>query len=431
MLDQVITAGKQIGEWMYWPIKSVMIALGIKSAVHDYSQDVANKEGLKSPRNFSEENILEEPLLENHQEEKKTSLWQGIKSFFNKTIDVIIGPSTSRLISIGCLAGLYFSPLSVAAITLQVGITVAGIGTSIFTEGLSLRNLRKHQKEELSLEKLIDLRIQKLSLINSTEGQTKLSSLYQELSENQPINSALDTGKGDVPIQIKNAFHRMPESLIPICSNAIALASNPTALAGILTGIATFSLTTTVSANLGEQKSFSLQRNILLKEIENNKNLLGLHYTNGKGLDFLKEQIKQETAELEALTKLSKTNNHDAQSSLSDEFKKLKEEELKKTLSHDTTLETKSRFHYVKKAFLGSFSYDKSRETFSPVVFYNSEVNKVKKECLLAAKKSLRDRSKTLGSNIKPDQEIEKLPEHSKKSRQQPVAEKGSPQISR
>jgi hypothetical protein len=207
----------------------------------------------------------------------------------------------------------------------------------------------------------------------------------------------------------------MPEMLVPFLGNVMS--GNP-----ILMGVGLFTLLTSTVANTSEQLSFSDQRDKMMDIMKQNQALLGIEFPIGKGGDFLKEQWLDNKAKSYALEQMKDTTETDPKkireefNNLKDaykekyqehnkknqyeqgleanayaqdktkgttetdpmkqqeEFNRYRQEYMKEHQSYEEKYEVKGGvLAHAKEAFVGSMSYDKSREIFAPMAHHDEK----------------------------------------------------------
>ena len=312
----------------------------IKTLTADKDKDLKKKEGIKFKK-----------------EEKKKGRWDKFKRGVKKVFDFIISPSTLRVLTLGCIGLLALSPFGAVAAGVSAAISVGCLVSSVIMDGKNLRDLKTQQKEALAVEKLMELEKEKLTIL--AKSPKLVEALKKDLDEKPQMEGQ------DKIVKIKNVLQYSPELLVPLIGNIMS--GNLVAI-----GIGLFSLTTSVTADTIEQHSFSKQRNELMEIVKNNKELLGIKFPAGKGIEFLKERIRESDAELKALQQLEVKVDGKGQKEIQEEFQKYKAEEMAKNKNQEyKELNVRGVGYYTGTAFFKSFSSDKNMELFAPLANYN------------------------------------------------------------
>jgi hypothetical protein len=350
---------------MLQPIKDISIALSniamkVYGALYDYDKDVEDKKGIKHK--------------DESEEEVKKGFWNRTKAFLWGALDLFFGPSTLKIITLFSIAMLAFSPFGPIAIAVSASISVLCLGIGVIMDGKNLKDLRVQQKEAKALESLMELHKEKLEVLDQSPELKKI------LSEVLQKGEILD-GK-DKTLKIKNVLQHFPEALIPLIGNVMS--GN---IISISTGI--FCVIVGGISAINEQKSFSKQREEMYEVVQANKALLkigGLEidYPRGGGLDFLKGLIVNTENEIAAIKSIQEKikngevtldNPEQVKLQFSKELDSVKDIPRAESSKADD-LKVHGLNYYIKKAFMGSFSYDRSREIFAPLAHHHEDNNK-------------------------------------------------------
>ncbi|WP_236869897.1 hypothetical protein [Candidatus Bandiella numerosa] len=350
---------------MLQPIKDISVALSnivikVYGALYDYDKDVEDKKGVKHK--------------DKSEEEAKKRFWNRTKAFLWGALDLFFGPSTLKIITLFSIAMLAFSPFGPIAIAVSVSISVLCLGIGVVIDGKNLKDLRVQQKEAKALEKIMELHKEKLEVLDQSP---ELKKILGEVWQKREILDGEDK-----TLKIKNVLQHFPEALIPLIGNVMT--GN---IISISAGI--FCMMVGGVSAINEQKSFSKQREEMYEVVQANKVLLkrgGLEvdYPQGGGLDFLKGMIINTENEIIAIKNIQ---NKIAQGEITldnpEQVKLQFNQELESVkniprveLSKADDLKIHGLNYYIKKAFMGSFSYDRSREIFAPLVHHNADNHK-------------------------------------------------------
>lgn len=340
----------------------------------DYDKEVEEKEGIK----FKEK------------KEVKKGWWEKFKSGVGKIIDFIAAPSTLKLITLACIGFLALSPFGAVAIGICAGVSVGCLVSSTIIDGKSLRDLKVQQKEALALEKLMGLKKEKLQILASNPKLGEV--LKDDLDKEAKMQGQ------DKTVRIKNVLQSLPECIVPLIGNVMT--GNPISI-----GIGVFTLLTDITARVGEQQSFSRQRNQMMEIVKSNQELLGVEFPTGKGLEFLKDKIRESDAELKALERLAKNNVDKTPESIKDDFHQYKKEEMDKNKNQEfEELKVKGLAYYTGSAFVKSFSYDKSRGVFAPLAEYDEAKQVELKNDIRSAEAKIVENTKQIAPNQKQEE---------------------------
>ena len=350
---------------MLQPIKDISIALGniaikVYGALYDYDKDVEDKKGVKHK--------------DKSEEEAKKGFWNRTKAFLWGTLDLFFGPSTLKIITLFSIAMLAFSPFGPIAIAVSASISVLCLGIGVIIDGKNLKDLRVQQKEAKALEGIMELHKEKLEVIDQSPELKKI--LNEVLQKREILNGE------DKTLRIKNVLQHFPEALIPLVGNAMS--GN---IISISAGI--FCVIVGGISAINEQKSFSKQREEMYEVVQANKALLkmgGLEidYPRGGGLDFLKGLIVNTENEIAAIKSIQQKiaqgeitldNPEQVKLQFSQELEGAKNMSRGEPSKADD-LKVHGLNYYIKKAFMGSFSYDRSREIFAPLAHHHEDNNK-------------------------------------------------------
>lgn len=335
----------------------VNIAVKVYGSIYDYDKDVEDKKGIKHK--------------DKNDEDAKKGVWNKTKAFLWDTLDFFFGPSTLKIITLLSIAMLAFSPFGPIAIAISASISVLCLGLGVVIDGKNLKDLRVQQKEAKALESVMELQMEKLEILDKSPELKKI------------LNDVLQKGEkldgGDKTLKIKNILQHFPEALIPLIGNVMT--GNM-----ITIGAGAFCVMVGGISAINEQKSFSKQREEMHEIVQANKALLksgglDIDYPRGGGLDFLKGLIVNTENEITAIKNIQEKITK-GELTLSDpEQVKLqftKELESIKDIpraepSKAEGLEVHGLGYYTKKAFMGSFFYDQSREIFAPLAHYDAD----------------------------------------------------------
>ena len=351
-----------------------LISIGVKGTVTDYDKEVEEKEGIK----FKEK------------KEVKKGWWEKFKSGVGKIIDFIAAPSTLKLITLACIGFLALSPFGAVAIGICAGVSVGCLVSSTIIDGKSLRDLKVQQKEALALEKLMGLKKEKLQIL--AENPKLAEVLKNDLDKKSQMQGQ------DKTVRIKNVLQSLPECIVPLIGNVMT--GNPISI-----GIGIFTLLTDITARVGEQQSFSKQRDKMMEIVKSNQELLGVEFPTGKGLEFLKDKIRESDAELKALERLAKNNVDKTAEDIKKDFQQYKKEEMDRNKNQEfEELKVKGLAYYTGSAFVKSFSYDKSREVFAPLAEYDEAKQVELKNDIRSAEAKIIENTKQIALNQKQEE---------------------------
>ena len=341
---------------------TIKIVLGVKKVYDSPDSEIQAKEGIK----FKEKEV-------------KKGWWNKLKSFVGKVIDIAGSPSMLKLMTLGCIGFLAFNPFGAIGIIVGTVVSVGCLVSGVIMDGSNLRGLKVQQKEALALEKLMELKKDKLQILaNNPE-------LAQALKDDIDKRAEIE-GQGKT-LKIKNILQHLPEATVPLVGNIMT--GNP-----ITIGVGIFCFMTNLVAGAAEQQSFNKQRNKMIDIVKKNKELLGLEFPAGKGLSFLKSKIQESHAELGALKKLEGNAANKNQTQIKEEFEKYKKEEMKEDRTQELKEFNVRRMpYYVGSAFAKSFSSDKNKEIFAPLANYNQN----KQEHL---KDTIKNANNTIAKNV-------------------------------
>ena len=350
---------------MLQPVKDISeaivnIAVKVYGSIYDYDKDVQDKKGAKHK--------------DKDDEDAKKGFWNKTKAFLWNTLDFFFGPSTLKIITLLSIGMLAFSPFGPIAIAISASISVLCLGLGVVIDGKNLKDLRVQQKEAKALESVMELQMEKLEILDKSPELKKI------------LNDVLQKGEkldgGDKTLKIKNILQHFPEALIPLIGNVMT--GNMISI-----GAGAFCVMVGGISAINEQKSFSKQREEMHEIVQANKALLksgglDIDYPRGGGLDFLKGLIVNTENEITAIKNIQEKIEK-GELTLEDPAKiKLQfAEELKSVKnaprvepSKTEGLEVHGLGYYTKKAFMGSFFYDQSREIFAPLAHYNVDNHK-------------------------------------------------------
>ena len=375
----------------------VGIAIKIFGMAYDYDKDVEDKKGVKH--------------RERDNEDKKEGFWSKTKEFLWNTVDFFFGPSTLKIITLLSIAMLAFSPFGPIAIAISASISVLCLGLGVVIDGKNLKDLRVQQKESKALESVMELQMEKLEILDKSPELKKI--LNDVLQKGEKLD-----GK-DQTLKIKNILQHFPEALVPLIGNVMTgnmISISAGAFCVMVGGISA----------INEQKSFSKQREEMHEIVQANKALLkngglDIDYPRGGGLDFLKGLIVNTENEIEAIKNIQeKIERGELTLEKPELIKQQFTEELENVKSIPRTetskaegLEVQGLNYYIKKAFMGSFFYDQSREIFAPLAHYNADNHKKLEDFY---------NDRHLGEKITKDKDIDvEISKKSGKSKQLPA----------
>ena len=357
---------------MFQVIKDVSTALGniaikLYGMMYDYDKDVEDKKGIKHK--------------DKDDEDAKKGFWSKTKVFLWNTLDFFFGPSTLKIITFLSIAMLAFSPFGPIAIAISASISVLCLVLGVVIDGKNLKDLRVQQKEAKALESIMELQMEKLKILDKSPELKKF--LDDVLQKGEKLD-----GK-DQTLRIKNVLQHFPEALIPLIGNIMTgnmISISAGAFCVMVGGISA----------VNEQQSFSNQREEMHEIVQAYKSLLkgagiDIDYPRGGGLEFLKGLIVNTENEITAIKNIQEkiekgelTLEDPAKIKLQfgSELESVKDipraepSKARAELSKVEGLEVNGSGYYIKKAFMGSFFYDQSREIFAPLAHYNADNHK-------------------------------------------------------